>query len=235
MAARQPAAFGWSFSDDLRDACRLGWIDQETPRLAGASQSTSAPPVLSTARRAWQESLMLLKFALRDLVIVAVATSAWWLFSPLTAASGPLGDALGVVIGVLLGMAAVQLHEWGHLLGALASGSKMQISSSLKAVFIYSFDSRANSKKQFAAMSVPGLVVTVLLVWVAYARLPDGELATHVARGLVVLLVFLGVVLELPLLAVGLLTDRLPPVETLPREPRPAPGIVAAEPPPLAS
>ncbi len=160
---------------------------------------------------------MLWKFALRDLVIVGVAFGGWWLAAPHTAGPGPLSDMLGVVVGVLAGAAATVLHEWGHLLGALASGSTIRLSSRLGSAFSFSFDSHANSLRQFVAMSLPGLVVTALLVWGAYALLPDGELATRVTRGFVLVLAFLGVVLELPLLFYGLITRRVPPIEALPR------------------
>ncbi len=160
---------------------------------------------------------MLWKFALRDLVIVGLALGLWWLAGPYTVGTGPVTDMLGVVVGLLAGVAATVLHEWGHLLGALASGSTVRLSSRLGSAFSFSFDSHLNSLRQFVAMSVPGLVVTALLVWGAYAFLPEGELATRVARGFILVLAFLGVVLELPLLFYGLITRRVPPLEALPK------------------
>jgi hypothetical protein len=165
---------------------------------------------------------MFVKLLARDLAIAAVAFIAWHLAAPLSAGTGALGDFTGVVLGVLLGACAFLVHEWGHLLGALASGSAVQPPESLRSAFVFRFDSRANTRRQFLAMSFAGFAATALVVWAAYGLLPSELLATRVARGLVVFLTFLGVVLEVPLVVYALVAGKVPPLERKPAEPAPA-------------
>lgn len=157
---------------------------------------------------------MLTRFALRDLAIAAVGVGLWWLTAGLSSGTGFVSDFFGVVAGVGLGICASIFHEWSHLSGALASRSTIRIAGSLRSFFVFSFDSRRNSRRQFLAMSFGGLLATAVAVWVAYALLPDGQLASRVARGLVLFLAFLGLAIEVPLVLWSLLRSDLPPVET---------------------
>jgi hypothetical protein len=108
-------------------------------------------------------------------------------------------------------------HEWGHLLGALASGSALRRPTSLRARSLFDFDSKQNSRAQFFAMSFPGFVATAVALWVVYALLPSDLLATRVARGAVVFLAFLGVVLEVPLVVYALVSRKVPPLQYEPK------------------
>ncbi|UCE85026.1 MAG: hypothetical protein JSU66_11795 [Deltaproteobacteria bacterium] len=157
---------------------------------------------------------MFLRFGLRDLVIVTVALVLWWQLGPLSVGEGVLSDLFGVVAGVALGACAYVLHEWGHFAGALASRSVVRPPEHLRSVYLFSYDSRRNSRRQFLVMSVGGFIVTGLAVWIAYAWLPDDQLASRVARGLVLFLASLGVFIEFPLVFWALLRPTLPPVET---------------------
>lgn len=156
---------------------------------------------------------MFVKLLARDLSLIALAALAWPLASPLTAGTGALSDVVGVLLGLLLGLCALQIHEWGHLLGALATRSAVQPGTSLRAPFIFTFESRRNSRRQFLVMSFAGFAATALVVWIAYALLPSELLATRVARGAVVFLAFLGVVLEVPLVVYSLVTSKVPPID----------------------
>jgi hypothetical protein len=151
----------------------------------------------------------------RDQSIVAAAALLWRLGSPLSAQAGAVGDLAGLVAGAALGACALPLHEWGHLLGAVLGRSRIRPSPGLRSPFVFSFDSRANSQRQFLAMSFGGWLGTAAAVCVAYGLLPSELLASRVARGMVGLSVLLVLATEVPLLARALWTGRIPPIETV--------------------
>jgi hypothetical protein len=101
-------------------------------------------------------------------------------------------------------------HEWGHLATALALGAKVRAAGDLRAALTFSFDARANSLAQFLGMSLGGFIATGLAVWGAYALLPDGWLASRVARGSALFIASLGVFLELPLVGIALYRRAVP-------------------------
>jgi hypothetical protein len=153
---------------------------------------------------------MLRGFLIRDGSIVGVALVLWWLVAPLSAQSGWVADLSAWVTGLLLAACAYLAHEWSHYLGAVATGSKVPLGSQLSSVFLFSFDSEENSLLQFVAMSISGFAATAIAVWLFYTALPDAYLASRVARGGVVFLALLGIVLELPLLLYGIVTGGVP-------------------------
>jgi hypothetical protein len=150
------------------------------------------------------------RLAARDASIIAVALVAWWLVAGLSSGEDALGDFTGFVAGLLLGATGFVLHEWGHLLAALATRSAVEPSESLRSSFIFSFDSQSNSLGQFVVMSLGGFVVTAAVVWSFYAYLPDDLLASRVARGAALFLAFLGVSLELPFFFLALQRRSIP-------------------------
>jgi hypothetical protein len=153
---------------------------------------------------------MLLRFALRDLVIVALATSAWWGLAARSAEAGFVADLSGWIVGILLFACAYLVHEWSHYLGAVASGATVGIGENLASGFLFSFGSEGNTLSQFVVMSLGGFVATGAAVAFFYLGLPDAYLATRVARGGVLFLALLGVTLELPLLLYALITRSVP-------------------------
>jgi hypothetical protein len=159
---------------------------------------------------------MFLRFAMRDVTILAVALGLWWLLAERSSGVGVVADFAGVAAGLLLGICAYLLHEWGHLLGALATRSRLKAAGSLRAAFIFSFDSKQNSLAQFLVMSFSGFAATAAVVWAYYVFLPDGLLATRVARGVVLLLAFGGIIAEFPLVLFALRTRAIPRVATVP-------------------
>jgi hypothetical protein len=154
---------------------------------------------------------MFIKFAIRDLSIISVAVLFWWLAADLSAGTGPISDLTGLVGGALFTLGAYFLHEWGHLLGALATQSVVEPGRSLRSGFLFSFSAEQNSLRQFLVMSFSGFFATGVVAWFAYAVLPDQYLATRVARGAVVFLGSLTVILEFPLVVWGLLRGGVPP------------------------
>jgi hypothetical protein len=158
---------------------------------------------------------MYAKLFARDLAIVATIVALWRLGARFSVGDGPIADLSGLLLGAALGACALPLHEWGHFLGGLASRSAMRPTESLRRVFSFSFASRANSRRQFLAMSCGGWAGTATAVWVAYGLLPSDLPATRVARGMTLLSVLLVVATEVPLLVRAFWTGRIPPVETV--------------------
>lgn len=154
------------------------------------------------------------KMFLRDLAIVGGAGLLWWLVAGYSAGTGPVADFTGVLVGLAIGLCPFVLHEWGHLLGAVATRSAVRPPTTLATPYLFSFDSKQNSRKQFLVMSFSGWVVSIAVAWAIYTQLPPDLLATRVARGVVVLAIGLVILIEVPLVAFSLLTGRVPPVET---------------------
>lgn len=165
---------------------------------------------------------MFFKLAMRDAAILAVAIGLWWWLGRFSVGGSMLSDFVGFVGGLALTACAFIVHEWGHLFGGFASGSVLHPPSGLKSRFVFSFDRHQNSRGQFLIMSLGGFIATGLSLGAVYGLLPEAELATRVARGGVLFLAFLGVVLELPLVAWSILRSDLPPVETFPTPAEPA-------------
>lgn len=163
------------------------------------------------------------RLALRDAALAAGAIGFWTLTAELSAGRGVVADFFGLLAGLAVGVVAYLLHEWGHLAGALAVGSVVHPSRSLRSPFVFSFDSKRNSRQQFLVMSLGGFGVTAAAIGVAYGLLPDGLLATRVARGAIGFLAFLGVAIELPLFVYTLLGGGVPPVDVGAPDERPAP------------
>lgn len=153
---------------------------------------------------------MVLRFALRDLVILASTLVLWWTLAASSQGLGAVADFSGWLVGLMMFACAYLAHEWSHYLGGLAMGSDMKPGTSLGSPFLFSFESESNTLAQFVVMSISGFVATAAVVFAFYAYLPDAYLASRVARGGVLFLALLGVALELPLLVTGLVKGAVP-------------------------
>lgn len=158
------------------------------------------------------------KFLARDGAILAAALLLWRGAAANSAGTGILADFTGFVSGILLGMSAYVLHEWGHVLGGLVSGSALRWNASLGSGFMFSFDTRRNSLSQFVVMSFGGFIATAVVMATYYVWLPDTLLATRIARGAVAFLAFLGLTLEVPLLLYSVLRGGVPDAAAIPME-----------------
>ena len=169
---------------------------------------------------------MFVKLFVRDLVIVGLTVLVWQLAASASTDPGLRGDVAGVLAGVTIGVCGYLLHEWGHLLGALAAGSAVRPGRSLASGFLFSFDAHRNTRRQFIALSLGGWTATAVVLWAVYALLPDGLFAARVARGFVAANVLLVVLIEIPLVIYALLTGHVPPVEN---QPSVTPAVATAE------
>ncbi|MEE3328508.1 MAG: hypothetical protein VX252_14315 [Myxococcota bacterium] len=154
------------------------------------------------------------KFAVRDLALISSTALAWWAFAGATAGSGLLSDLLGLILGLAFGVSVFLLHEWGHWLGAVWGKSEIHAPRRLSSFYLFSYDSKANSRRQFLAMSLSGFVVTGLAIAVAYGPLAEPLQSARVARGAIAFLASLTVFIEIPILVFSLFSSKLPPVET---------------------
>lgn len=155
-----------------------------------------------------------LKFALRDLALIATTALLWWAFADATAGPGLVSDLLGLILGLAFGVSVFLLHEWGHWLGAFWGKSDIQAPASLQSFYLFSYNSKTNSRKQFLAMSLCGFVVTAVAVAVALGPLAEPLQSARVARGAIAFLASLTLFIEIPLLLFSLVSSKLPPVET---------------------
>ena len=165
---------------------------------------------------------MLLRFVIRDLVILAASLGIWQLLAERSAGVGFIADFSGWVAGMMLFACAYLAHEWSHYLGALAMGSRVDVGRKLASGFLFSFPAEGNTLSQFVVMSLAGFAATAAVIVAYTVFLPDAWLASRVARGGALFLAFLGVVLELPLLIKALVT-------------RAVPGEAAVQAPPVAA
>lgn len=159
---------------------------------------------------------MFARLLARDLSIVALTALIWKLGAAASAHPGMRGDVAGVLAGGTIGICAYLAHEWGHLLGAVLAGSTVRPGKAVTSGFLFSFDSRRNTRRQFLTMSFAGWLATAVVLWMVYALLPADLFASRVARGVVAANVLLVIAVEVPLVVYSLCTGRVPPVESQP-------------------
>jgi hypothetical protein len=119
----------------------------------------SATPIAST-----QENVMFAKLAIRDLAAIAVCIGAWMLEAQLREAGGALHWLAIAAVAVASFLANYLCHEWGHLLGAKLAGGVCHPSNTLKSFYLFHFDTRHSSVRQFLAMAAGGLVASTILL-----------------------------------------------------------------------
>jgi hypothetical protein len=136
--------------------------------------------------------------ALRDLGLVAATLGLWRLDAVLRGTPGSLPIVVAVLAGGLAGVAGYLAHEWGHLAGAWATGSVVQVSERPTALFLFRFDSERNTRRQFLGMSCGGFAASAGVVALFVATLPFGALSGRLAALLTGLGVLAAAVLELP-------------------------------------
>jgi hypothetical protein len=143
---------------------------------------------------------MFLRFAVRDTVLLVLCVLLWQYTLQQQAAglNSWVSIPLQVGVALLTTLVGFLVHEWGHLLGALAYRGKVHAPHRWYELFLFHFDGRGNNARQFIAMSVGGFIASGLVVAVLVTALPLGTLAGLLALvfgGLGVLATF---VLEFP-------------------------------------
>lgn len=124
------------------------------------------------------------RFVLRDAAVVAVTATAWQLDGRLRAQGDGVALAVAVSAGLLTALVGFLAHEWGHLAGSLATGSVVHFPRGLAHVFLFHFDARANSRRQFLWMSAGGYLATLVAVGGILALCPLDAWSGRVAVAL---------------------------------------------------
>lgn len=138
------------------------------------------------------------KILVRDAALVAVALILLVLSHRIEATSSPLRIPLALLAGAMLTIAGYLVHEWGHLLGALASRSVVHLPDTVTALFLFRFDTGLNDRRQFLWMSAGGFIASIAVVAVFATTLSMDFVADRVALGLTALGVLATFVLEIP-------------------------------------
>ncbi|NGY05683.1 hypothetical protein [Solimonas terrae] len=144
------------------------------------------------------DSRMPVSLVLRDLLVIALSIFLWQWSHALHDAGAASAMAVAIVAGLLLPVSAYFVHEWGHLSGALASGSRVHFPRNAVAVFLFRFDVDQNDRRQFLAMSVGGYVASLVVVALLLATLQLRYLADQIALTLTAIGVLATFILELP-------------------------------------
>ncbi|TXH06333.1 MAG: hypothetical protein E6R07_00655 [Nevskiaceae bacterium] len=138
-----------------------------------------------------------LRMLLRDLAVLALTLALWRWSRELDAAHGALALPVALLAGATAALSGFLAHEWGHLLGALAAGSAVQIAPSMRSVFLFKFGER-NDRRQYLWMSGGGFVASLLVIALLAVSLEFHAVADWTALALVVAGVIATFVLELP-------------------------------------
>ncbi|HSW12968.1 MAG TPA: hypothetical protein VLI06_09040 [Solimonas sp.] len=140
----------------------------------------------------------MLKLLLRDLGLLALTLLAvGWSHQLQLSGSGLMWPS-AILAGVLLTVVGYLGHEWGHLLGALAGGSRVELPQKLLAVFLFKFDSDRNNRQQFLGMSMGGFIASGLVLVILGLTLSMQFWTDRIALGLVVAGVIATFILEVP-------------------------------------
>jgi hypothetical protein len=150
------------------------------------------------------------KLAARDAVILITTVFAWQAFATSSEGIAVVGDMAGVLLGASVALCAHLLHEWGHAIGAQATGARIHPPASARGLLLFSFDVKANSRRQFAVMSLSGFAVTAAALFVVYGILPGELFAARVARGGVTTLASITLFIEVPLWIYGTISGHIP-------------------------
>jgi fermentation-respiration switch protein FrsA (DUF1100 family) len=134
---------------------------------------------------------MFLKFFIRDLVLLALCLLAWRLNMSAFAGGNVVLEVLCSASAVILTvLVSYEIHEWGHLGGAVLTGSKVHAPNQLVHQFLFHFDGGANDRRQFVGMSIGGLAASLVALAILLLVLP---LATWTAK-VILALVGIGIV-----------------------------------------
>lgn len=134
---------------------------------------------------------------LRDLTVIALTLAIWSWSRELDASHGALATPVAILAGISAALTGFLLHEWGHLLGALAAGSAVELPPTIRSVFLFKFGS-GNNRRQYLWMSAGGFAASLIVIAVLAVALSFHALADWVAIALTLIGVVATAILELP-------------------------------------
>jgi hypothetical protein len=141
---------------------------------------------------------MFLKFVIRDIALLVLCLGLWELVIARQALGGWLSVGLQLVVAAITMLLSFLVHEWGHLIGALLTRSKVYAPQRLLELFLFHFDGRQNNAGQFIAMSVGGFIASGLVIAAVITFAPLHSLAGKLALVFVAIGIIATIVLEFP-------------------------------------
>lgn len=138
------------------------------------------------------------RLVLRDSALLLLTLALWASSHHLDSIASPMAVPLALVAGGMIAVSGYLLHEWGHLLGALAGRSVVELPTSMGYLFLFKFDTGLNNRRQFLLMSGGGFLASGLMVWALFGTLSFTALADQIGLVLTVLGVLATIVLEFP-------------------------------------
>ncbi|HWU68894.1 MAG TPA: hypothetical protein VN046_08455 [Stenotrophobium sp.] len=134
---------------------------------------------------------------LRDLALIAATLAIWSWSRELDAGHAALAIPVAILAGIAAAYSGFLVHEWGHLLGALAASSAVELPSTVRSIFLFKFGS-GNDRRQYLWMSVGGFIASTAVIAVLLAVLSFHALADWVAMALTAAGIIATFILELP-------------------------------------
>ena len=144
------------------------------------------------------------KFVIRDLSLTVIVTFTFLLDN------GHI--AVQTIMGLGIGLLIYLMHEWSHYLAGLATGAALSRAKAIYSPFLFSFDSRTHSRKQFIDMSWPGFVTTFGSLAILFFFRP-AALWSDIAWLAAVVLSLFTLIIEGPIFLWAILIGEIPAVE----------------------
>jgi hypothetical protein len=142
---------------------------------------------------------MFWRFALRDVVLLAICLLLWQLnMSELAAGHIVIAGLIATVTVIATVLTSYEFHEWGHLSGAIATGAVVHAPKPLIHQFLFHFDGQQNNRHQFVGMSIGGLLASVLVLLALLWILPLSTWSAKIALGIIVLGIIVTFLREVP-------------------------------------
>jgi hypothetical protein len=138
------------------------------------------------------------KLLIRDVSWVVASVLMLRLSHQLEGTQDPLALPVAIAAGIMIPVAGLLAHEWGHWLGAWHSRGIVHMPASVWTVFLFDFRPHENSREQFLSVSAGGFIASALMVLLLVSLLSTAYLADRIALGLTILGVIATFVLEIP-------------------------------------
>ncbi|MEM1416570.1 MAG: hypothetical protein AAGH15_16785 [Myxococcota bacterium] len=144
-----------------------------------------------------EEPRSFLPILVRDVALIIACVGAWQSELRDVAAGVDVPLARSLLAGGLTVVVGFFAHEYGHLLGALASGARVHAQAPWSPL-LFHFDVARSTRRQFLAMSYGGYAASAVSATVIALTVPWDRLSGWTALGLMGVGLFVTAVLEIP-------------------------------------
>ena len=145
------------------------------------------------------------RFLWRDAVIVLLTVALW-----IGILTFRLPAAIEVICGLLTGLCALQLHEWGHVYGGLQAEAAIYPPRRLFSPFLFGIDNTHTTRAQFLSLTWPAFAATAAYILAFWFLLPHDQLAGRVAVTMGSISAALTVLIEFPIAGYVYRTGKIP-------------------------